>query len=250
MPSDAIASGVLKLKHTPPAVADRLVTTLLAGDPAFERRNDRWRVAQGAAVGSIRSLHDIPFVVVDVETTGGFPPASRITEIAAVRVRAGRIEDEWSTLVNPKRSIPWFVSRLTGIDDAMVAEAPTFEVVADDFLDFLGSAPFVAHNALFDWRFVNAELILTRGSTLTNARLCTIRLARKLLPEVRRRSLDALTHLFGVTVEGRHRALGDARATARVLSRLLEVAEEQGISSETDLASLAGVRGTLYPGQP
>ena len=124
------------------------------------------------------------------------------------------------------------------------------EQVADEFLAFLGAAAFVAHNARFDWRFVNAELLRARGGRLTNARLCTIRLARRLLPHVRHRNLDALAWLFGVTVEGRHRALPDARATARILLALLDVAEESGVADEVHLATLGGVGGTLWPARP
>jgi DNA polymerase-3 subunit epsilon len=122
--------------------------------------------------------------------------------------------------------------------------------VADTFLEFLGGAVFVAHNARFDWRFVNAELLYARGGRLTNARLCTVRLARRLLPHVKRRNLDALAWLFGIEVNGRHRALGDAQATARILLALLDVAEEQGVVDELDLAAIGGVGGTLWPAQP
>ena len=128
--------------------------------------------------------------------------------------------------------------------------APAFDRVADEFLSFLGGTTFVAHNAHFDWRFVNAELLRARGGRLTNARLCTIRLARRLLPHVRHRNLDALAWLFGVTVEGRHRALPDARATARILLALLDVAEESGVADEVHLATLGGVGGTLWPARP
>jgi DNA polymerase-3 subunit epsilon len=139
---------------------------------------------------------------------------------------------------------------LTGIDDRLVSRAPTFDGVADEFLGFLGGTIFVAHNAHFDWRFVNAELLRARSGTLANPRLCTVRLARALLPHVRWRSLDALAWLFGIPIEGRHRALGDARATARVLLHLLEVADERGARTEADLIELAGHPGTLFPLRP
>lgn len=245
----ALARRVLRLERVEPALADRLVGTLLGDDPGFERRDGRWRLATRAA-GAVRGLAQVPFVVVDVETTGGQPPRDRITEIAAVRVRRGRIEAEWTTLVDPGRSIPWHVQRLTGIEDGMVRAAPTFAGIADEFLAFLGGAPFVGHNARFDWRFVNAELLHAVGATLTNARLCTVQLARRLLPGVRRRNLDALAHLFGIPLHGRHRALPDARATARVLLHLLDVAGDQGLATEADLARLSGLDGTLYPTRP
>lgn len=251
MPAAPLAREVLGLDRVEPSIAERLVGTLLAGDTAFERTGDgHWRLAALSLAGATRSIREVPFVVVDVETTGGRPPGDRVIEIAAVRVCGNRVEAEWSTLVDPGRGIPPFVSRLTGIGNGAVAVAPPFERVADEFLEFLGGAAFVAHNALFDWRFVNAELLRARGGRLTNARLCTVRLARRLLPHVRRRNLDALAWLFGVEVQGRHRALGDARATARILLSLLDVAEERGVIDEQDLATLAGTGGTLWPATP
>jgi len=251
MPSVPLARDVLGLTRVDERVAERLVGTLLGDDSAFERMGDGcWRLAPLALAGAARSLREIPFVVVDVETTGGRPPGDRVTEIGAVRVRGGRVEAQWSSLVNPGRPIPSFVSRLTGIHDATVAAAPPFPGVADAFVEFLGGAAFVAHNARFDWRFLNAELLRACGGRLTNARLCTLRLARRLLPHVRRRNLDALAWLFGIQIQGRHRALGDALATARILIALLDVAEEQGVVDELDLAALGGVEGTLWPARP
>lgn len=251
MPPGPLAREVLGLLRVDESVAERLVGTLLGGDRAFERTGDgRWRLTPHSSTGAARSLREIPFVVVDVETTGGRPPGDRVTEIGAVRVQGGRVKAEWSSLVNPGRPIPSFVSRLTGIHDATVAAAPPFGAVADAFLEFLGGAAFVAHNARFDWRFVNAELLHARGGRLTNARLCTVRLARRLLPHVKRRNLDALAWLFGIEIHGRHRALGDARATARILLALLGVAEESGVQDELDLAAMAGVEGTLWPARP
>lgn len=251
MRSHVLAREVLGLARVEEGIAERLVGTLLGEDRAFERTGDgRWRLTPVARAGASRSLAEIPFVVVDVETTGGRPPGDRVTEIGAVRLRAGRVEGEWSSLVNPGRPIPGFVSRLTGIDDAQVSRAPSFEAVAEEFLEFLGGAAFVAHNARFDWRFVNAELLRARGGSLTNARLCTVRLARRLLPHVKRRNLDALAWLFGVEIEGRHRALPDARGTARILAALLEIAHEQGVRDESGLAEIGGVGGTLWPGGP
>jgi DNA polymerase III epsilon subunit family exonuclease len=246
-----LAREVLGMARVEESIAERLVGTLLGEDRAFERTGDGcWRLTPVSPAGAARSLAEIPFVVVDVETTGGRPPGDRVTEIGAVRMRAGRVEGEWSSLVNPGRPIPGFVARLTGIDDARVSGAPPFEALAEEFLEFLGGAAFVAHNARFDWRFLNAELLRARGGRLTNARLCTVRLARRLLPHVKRWNLDALAWLFGIEIEGRHRALPDARGTARLLALLLEIAEEQGVVDELGLAELGGVGGTLWPSRP
>ncbi|HWC06054.1 MAG TPA: 3'-5' exonuclease [Gemmatimonadota bacterium] len=249
VPAVALAREVLALERVGERVAEQLLETLLAGDAAFTRAGTAWRLSPTSPPRPC-ALAELPLVVVDVETTGGRPPGDRITEIGAVSLVGGTIVDEWSALVNPGRSIPWFVQRLTGIDDHLVSEASTFDGVADEFLSFLGGRTFVAHNAHFDWRFVNAELLRARSGTLANPRLCTVRLARALLPHVRRRSLDALAWLFGITIEGRHRALGDARGTARILLHLLEVADERGARTEADLIGLAGHPGTLFPPRP
>ena len=201
-----IAGGAESMSRAPYALSKP--------DAAFTRVGSGWRLSPTPAP-TLRALTELPLVVVDVETTGGRPPGDRITEIGAVSLVGGRIVEEWSALVDPGRSIPGFVKRLTGIDDRLLAGAPPFDGVADEFLSFLGGTTFVAHNAHFDWRFVNAELLRARSGTLANPRLCTVRLARALLPHVRRRSLDALAWLFGITrnvVLNRQRAhLGEDR---------------------------------------
>ena len=169
-------------------------------------------------------LEGLEYVVVDVETTGGAHiRGHRLTEIAIVGVDAnGRQTHEYSTLINPDRLIPIEITRLTRIDQHMVADAPRFEDVARDVRELLADRVFVAHNAAFDWGFLNAEFIRTTGRPLLGRRLCTVRLARKVVPEVRRRSLDALSYFFNVHNEARHRAYGDARATAHIFRRLLD----------------------------
>ncbi len=172
----------------------------------------------------------IPFLVVDVETTGGSARAGdRITEVAAVLVQGAVVVDAFHTLVNPQRSIPWFITNLTGIDDAMVRDAPAFPEIAGDLAQHLAGRVFVAHNAKFDWTFLSAEYARVANAPLDGiaaAQLCTVRLARRLLSHLPRRNLDAVAWHYGITIDGRHRALGDARATARVLLGLLRDAEK------------------------
>jgi DNA polymerase-3 subunit epsilon len=181
---------------------------------------------------------------VDVETTGGAAERGhRITEFAAVRLRGdGARLDEYATLVNPERPIPTFVSRLTRITDAMTARAPRFGAVRERVAAILEGAVFVAHNASFDWRFVSTELEWAGSEALRGRVLCTVRLARKVVPEVRRRSLDFLSDYFGVENEARHRAFGDARATARIFVRLLERLEERQIERWSALDELLARR--------
>lgn len=178
-------------------------------------------------------FHEVPFVVVDVETTGGSAHAGdRVTEVAAVVVQGAEIRDVFQSLVNPERPIPPFITHLTGISDAMVHSAPVFRDIAGDLAVELAGRVFVAHNARFDWSFLNAEYArVTTGSldAIAEAQLCTVRLARRMLTHLPRRNLDAVAHHYGVTIDGRHRAAGDARATALVLVGLLKDAERQGL---------------------
>ena len=188
-------------------------------------------------------LASLSYVVVDVETTGGRPwSGDRITEIAAVRVRNGEVADVFETLVNPQRPIPPMITTLTNINWAMVKDAPVFRDVCDRLVSFMQGHVFVAHNAAFDWRFVTAEVNRANGHRLSGRQLCTVRLARKLLPQLRSRSLDHVAHHYGVTIGARHRAGGDAIATAHVLLRLLRDARDRGCESWPALEELVSKR--------
>jgi DNA polymerase III epsilon subunit family exonuclease len=184
----------------------------------------------------IRSLE---FAVVDVETTGGaWSRGHRVTEIAAVRMRGdGEVIDEYRSLVNPERPIPPVITALTRITGEMAGSAPRFADVAADVARVLGGAVFVAHNAMFDWHFVGSELART-GRPLRGRTLCTVRLARKVVPEVTSRSLDALSWFFDVHNEARHRAYGDARATAVILKRLLDRLDTMEVNHWNELQQL------------
>ncbi|MBL0172575.1 MAG: 3'-5' exonuclease [Gemmatimonadaceae bacterium] len=192
-------------------------------------------------------LSDVSFAVVDVETTGTRSSGGdRVTEIAIARVHGGQIVEVYSQLVNPERLIPAHITALTQITWDMVKDQPPFRQVAEQVTSRLAGHVFTAHNASFDWRFVSDELA-RGGMRLAGPRLCTVRLARLLLPQLARRSLDHVTRYFGIDVGARHRAGGDAEATARVLLRLIRIAEEEGLSSwpllEARLASPMRRRG-------
>ena len=148
------------------------------------------------------------FVMLDVETTGGNPLRDRITEIAAVRVEHGVEVDRWSTLVNPEVPIPAFIQSLTGISDAMVADAPCFAEVAPRLLKLLRGAVLVAHNVRFDHGFIQHELARLEQPLTINT-LCTVRLSRKLYPQHKGHGLDAIMQRHGLRTEARHRAMGD-----------------------------------------
>jgi DNA polymerase-3 subunit epsilon len=232
-----LARDVLGLSAAPRVVAERLAVALLGPDPRVSRDHEsRWRLTLTPRFST--TLDEAVFAVVDVETTGSRPLAGdRITEIAVVVVGPrGRIETACDLLVNPERRIPPSVTRLTRITDEMVRDRPMFPEIVDDVLTALAGRVFVAHNAQFDWRFVESEIRRARDLRLDGPRVCTVRLARRLVPEVKHRGLDSLSRYFGVEIEQRHRAGPDARGTARVLLRLLERAVEQGAVTLDDLS--------------
>lgn len=188
---------------------------------------------------AVASLRRMRFAVVDVETTGcSAAGTDRVTEIAVVHVDDGEVTEVYETLVNPERSIPPAIVALTQITWEMVKDAPRFADVSSHVVHRLRERIFVAHNAGFDWRFVTTEVKRASGVNLGGERLCTVRLARALLPQLPRRTLDSVSHYFGVSNGARHRAAGDAIATAHVLTRLLGVAEDRGIETWDSLSAL------------
>ena len=166
-------------------------------------------------------IADATFVVTDVETTGTTADSDRIIEVGAVKIQDGEVVDRFQQLVNPQQSVPGRITKMTGITTGMVFEAPPVEEVLPDYCAFLADAIFVAHNASFDTSFLNAELRRTGRETLSNEVLCTVRLARRLLPGLDSKGLSRLAQFYDIDVDGRHRALGDAEATSIVLRRFL-----------------------------
>ena len=161
-------------------------------------------------------LLDAPLAIVDVETTGAHPAWDRVTEIAVIEVRDGEVASEWSTLVNPRTSIPPAIQALTGITNAMVADAPAFGELAPGLHERLEGRIFVAHNARFDYGFLRHEF--ERAGLRFQARtLCTVKLSRRLYPDQARHNLDSLIDRHGLRCDARHRALGDAQAVWQFL---------------------------------
>lgn len=175
------------------------------------------------------------YVVVDIETTGLSRRRHKITEIAAIKVKDGQIIDEFSTLVNPRCSISPFITRLTGIDDELVRDAPYIEHVLPAFLKFLGSSVLVAHNATFDYNFLNHNCSARIGKEIRNPKLCTRKLAGRLLPDLPSKRLGILCEHFNITNESSHRARGDALATAQLLNIFLTLLEENGIKDKENI---------------
>jgi DNA polymerase III subunit epsilon len=188
-------------------------------------------------------LHDVTFVVVDLETTGASPSDCAITEVGAVRYRAGECLGTFQTLVNPGVPVPPFITVLTGITEAMVLPAPRIAEVLPALLEFVGGAVVVGHNVRFDVAFLDAALLAHGYSRLGHRRVDTIGLARRLLrDDVPNLRLSTLARHLRTSVEPCHRALDDARATAEVLHALLERAAAFGVLGLDDLLALPTIR--------
>jgi len=182
-------------------------------------------------------LGELTYTVVDVETTGLKPHGNGITEVCCLRVQGGRETGRFATLINPGRPIPPFIQDMTGITDAMVRDAPTFGEIIPSLLEFLGESVLVAHNAPFDLSFLNYGLYCHGRRSLHNPVVDTRQLARRLFPDLPRASLDAVTRHLGISIEDRHRASGDAEATAELLLRLLALCRERGVESDVQLVA-------------
>ncbi len=188
------------------------------------RRNQLTRLAQLEACGFRAEVARVKwivdpaqiYVVVDVETTGGRAASNRLTEIGAVKMQGGEVIDEWSSLLNPQRPIPPNITRITNITDAMVAGAPLFRDVADEFGAFMGDAIFAAHNVNFDYGFMSEEYRRIERS-FRFAKICTCASMRKLYPGYKSYSLKNLCREFEIDLKSHHRALCDAKAAAELL---------------------------------
>jgi DNA polymerase-3 subunit epsilon len=161
------------------------------------------------------------YAIVDIETTGGYAASHRITEIAIYLHDGVSITDHYRSLINPGRTIPYFITGLTGINYEMVKEAPTFAAIANEVHGWLDGRVFVAHNAHFDYSFLKKEFE-ELGITWNTKKLCTVRLSRKIIPGLHSYGLGRLAESLGVEIQDRHRAGGDAFATAKIFDLLLK----------------------------
>lgn len=222
-----IAEAVFRLSNLDNDLAASMVGDLVHNDPRFVLEPEHLAAAGDADAALLRNLE---FVVLDVEATHERRTPARIIEIGAYRVRDGQILDSFDTLINPEANVPRFLANLTGISSEMVLTAPKFADVVRDWLEFIGDAVLVAHNANFDLPLLNREIgRVFPGYRLRNSHLCTVDLARRLVPRVESHGLDSLVAYFGFEVSRRHRAADDALATARVFLHLLNDLSENGI---------------------
>jgi DNA polymerase-3 subunit epsilon len=168
------------------------------------------------------------YAIVDIETTGGSADKDKITEIAILIHDGKKITDKFVTLINPEREIPQYITELTGITNEMVAGAPKFYEVARRIVEITEGRTFVAHNAGFDYNFIRNEF-RNLGYRYQREQLCTVRLSRKLVPGLESYSLGSLCDELGIEIRDRHRAAGDAYATARLLDILIDLNDTSGL---------------------
>src|ERR1700759_1256405 len=207
------------------------------------RRNQLTRLRQLGNAGITAEIGRVDFrfdpeqdyVVVDIETTGGWAASDRITEIGAVKIRNHQVIEEWHSLLNPQRAIPAKIVQLTGITNEMVRGAPLFAEVADSFMQFMDDGIFVAHHVNFDYRFIAREYErLERRFRFP--KLCTCAGMRRRFPGHKSYSLGNLCETYGIDLEDHHRALCDAKAAAHLLNLMNRRREETALPMLEDAA--------------
>lgn len=251
---------VCNIPGPPRIVAEHLAHAMFAGRADIALGLDgKWKIVEIAPVtndleyrssgrkqpvsGRGDFLRDMTYAVIDTETTGTTPRfGDRITEIAIVLVRNGKIVEVFESLVNPQRPIPAYITQLTHITWDMVKDAPLFEDLIPQLEPLLEGNIFVAHNVGFDWRFVSNEIARATGRLIRGRRLCTVRMAKKLIPGIPRRNLDFVAGYLGIEINNRHRAAGDAVATAHCFNRMLDRAVSNGCETWEDLETLLARR--------
>lgn len=224
----SIVDFVMRIRRPDPALARLLVADLIERDPRLALNGNTVELTEP---GFDRDLADIDYVVFDLETTGSKVPPCRIIEIGAYRVAGGELAGEFHSLINPEMPIPSFITGLTKINDAMVADAPLFADIAHDLLDFIGDSVLVAHNSGFDMRFLNYEIgRVFPEMRLANPCLCTVQLSRQLVPETDNHKLKTVAEFYNIDLTNHHRASADAFATAHIFLNLLTRLHDGGVT--------------------
>ncbi len=177
---------------------------------------------------------DDEFIVFDIETTGLSNKNDGITEIGAVKIKNNNVIDRFSALINPEKHIPEKIVELTGITNDMVKDKPTIENVLPEFLEFIGSSPVVAHNADFDVGFIRNKSE-RYGMEFNNTVIDTLKIARALLPNLKKHKLNIIAKELNVSLENHHRAVDDAKATAEIFIKFIEIMKEKNILTLKDI---------------
>ncbi len=180
-------------------------------------------------------LRSLSFCVIDLETTGGNPETEKIIEVGMVKIENRQISEERSFLINPMKEIPDFVQKLTGIRKADVEHAPKIEEVIDEILQFIGDSVLVAHNTSFDIPFLNGVLKKQQRPTLDNKVICTNIMTKYMIPDIMSSNLAYMSQIFGISHSQAHRAIEDARATAKLLLKYFDIFESKNIRKVNQL---------------
>ena len=240
-------AGMLLGGGVKPGFWNTLLPLILQDDRFVQLPDGRWALAGWEAHTPFAQsdLQDRPYLVVDVETTGLSPYRERVIEIAVLRLERGQVAARYCALVNPQRHIGSFITRYTGITNDMVQGEPSFADILPELTAFIRSAGatpiFVGHNTLFDAGFLRAEFERAGEPWLAALLLDTMRLGIRLIPGLRKPSLDRLATALNIPVMNRHRAEGDAKLTAHAFNLLLQRACSAGIATLDQLGEIGAV---------
>ncbi|MFP4523509.1 MAG: PolC-type DNA polymerase III [Candidatus Woesearchaeota archaeon] len=179
------------------------------------------------------------FVVLDIETTGLSPYTHAITEIAAQKISRGEVVEQFQSLINPQTKIPRFITQLTGITDEMVQDAPLIKDVLLELKEFLADHPVVAHNASFDYKFLAYNFKIHHNYDMINQKICTRKLATRLLPDLPSKKLSSLCEFYGLVNEASHTAMGDTQVTTKIFTNFCEDLKTAGCKHATQIEFFA-----------
>ena len=211
---------------------EKLQTIIQSDNRFVPISNKLWKIAPLEEFLEDKPLKEVIFVITDIETTGPIKGKDRIIDLAALKVKNGEVLGEFDTLVNPEKSISYRIARLTGVSNKMVMNAPFIEEILPDFVKFANEGIFVAHNALFDFHFINAEITRLGIEPFKNrVEICSLRLAKKLLPSISSHGVVGLSEFFNYNMENHHRAMPDVLAIKYFFDRFSELLEELGITT-------------------
>lgn len=182
-----------------------------------------------------QSLDSLECVILDIETTGLEPTQHEITEIGAMKIQDREVKEIFSTLIKPNQSIAPEITRLTGIDNEMVIDAPKASKIMPSFIEFIGSCALIAHNSDFDLPFVRYHVKQATNQDLNNSVICTLKLARYLLPDLPNHKLHTVASHFEFNIQNRHRAMGDVELTYQIWLKFIELLKAQNIGNQREL---------------
>lgn len=213
------------------SLKEQLIKAFIDDSRFLECSRNHWYVVPLQQLGDNLPLEDVSFVITDIETTGPSKGNDRMIDLAAIKYKGGKIIDQFETLLNPQIRIPSMITYLTGIKPSMVENSPLVEEELPNFLNFLDGNIFVAHNLTFDYFFIAHEAYRLGFAMPKCLSLCTLRIARKLLPHVKSKGLNGLADHYQYEIEGRHRAMSDVLATRHFFEIFLQKLKRQEINT-------------------